>query len=188
VGIAQIGKDPAHVTIIYMTAGPGTNIEPRWSPNDERLVYQHTDAHNFADLFVAEAVSGAKEVRLSDSTPADVDHSAFIEPQLVHYPGPDGQQVPAWLFVPKNLDRSKKNPAILWVHGDGINQNYHGWHVQRNYAVYYSFHQYLLPQGYVVLAPDNRGSIGYGRDWRNGVYMDVSEATTPRMLGWARTT
>jgi dipeptidyl aminopeptidase/acylaminoacyl peptidase len=173
VGIAQIGKDPAHSTITYVTEGPGTNIEPRWSPDDTRLVYQHTDPHNSADLFVAEASSGAKEVRLSDSMPAGVDHSAFIEPQLVHYPGPDGQQVPAWLFVPKNLDRSKKHPAILWVHGDGINQNYHGWHVQRNYAVYYSFHQYLLQQGYVVLAPDYRGSIGYGRDWRNGVYMDV---------------
>ena len=91
----------------------------------------------------------------------------------MHYPGPDGQQVPGWLFVPKNLDRTKKHPAIVWIHGDGVNQNYDGWHVQRNYAVYYSFHQYLLQKGYVVFAPDYRGSIGYGRDWRNGVYMDV---------------
>src|SRR4030095_16944301 len=37
----------------------------------------------------------------------------------------------------------------------------------------YSFHQYLLEQGYVVFAPDYRGSIGYGRAWRQGVYMDV---------------
>jgi dipeptidyl aminopeptidase/acylaminoacyl peptidase len=91
----------------------------------------------------------------------------------VHYPGPDGRQVPAWLFVPKNLDRSRKHPAIVWIHGDGVNQNYDGWHVQRNYAVYYSFHQYLLQKGYVVIAPDYRGSIGYGREWRTGVYMDV---------------
>src|SRR5262249_10395001 len=99
--------------------------------------------------------------------------AAFVEPETVRYAGPDGQQVPAWLFVPKNLDRAKKHPAIVWIHGDGVNQNYDGWHVQRNYAVYYSFHQYLLQQGYVVFAPDYRGSIGYGRDWRNGVYMDV---------------
>jgi dipeptidyl aminopeptidase/acylaminoacyl peptidase len=31
----------------------------------------------------------------------------------------------------------------------------------------------LLQKGYVVLAPDYRGSIGYGRDWRQGVYKDV---------------
>jgi dipeptidyl aminopeptidase/acylaminoacyl peptidase len=105
--------------------------------------------------------------------PASIDRNSLIAPQFVRYPGADGQMVPGWLFVPKNLDRSKKHPAIIWIHGDGINQNYDGWHVQRNYAVYYSFHQYLLQEGYVVFAPDYRGSIGYGRDWRNGVYMDV---------------
>ena len=173
IGLATVGSDPARAAIAYLTSGPGTNIEPRWSPDDRRLVYQHTDTRNSADLFVAGAREGAAPVRLSDSMPAAVDRSAFVEPEFVHYPGPDGQPVPAWLFVPPNLDRTKKHPAILWVHGDGINQNYDGWHVERNYAVYYSFHQYLLQEGYVVLAPDYRGSIGYGRDWRNGVYMDV---------------
>jgi len=31
----------------------------------------------------------------------------------------------------------------------------------------------LAAEGYIVIAPDYRGSIGYGREWRNGVYMDV---------------
>ena len=173
IGIATINGDPAHATITYITEARGTNVEPQWSHDDKRLLYQHTDTRNSADLFVIDAVAGAKPIRLGDSMPTDIDRSAFVEPQLVHYPGPDGQPVPAWLFVPKNLDRSQKHPAIVWIHGDGINQNYDGWHVQRNYAVYYSMHQYLLQQGYVVIAPDYRGSIGYGRDWRNGVYMDV---------------
>jgi dipeptidyl aminopeptidase/acylaminoacyl peptidase len=172
-GIATIGDDPTHATVTYITTGRGTNVEANWSPDDKRLLYQHTDSQNSADLFVVAANSGAKPARLSDSMPAEIDHSAFVEPQFVRYPGPDGQSVPGWLFVPRNLDRSKKNPAILWIHGDGINQNYDGWHIQRNYAVYYSFHQYLMQQGYVVFQPDYRGSIGYGRDWRNGVYMDV---------------
>ena len=173
IGIATVGDDPAHATIAYITPGRGTNIEPRWSEGDGRLVYQHTDTQNSADLYTIAAKEGAAPIRLTDSMPAGIDHSQFVEPQFVHYPGPDGQQVPAWLFVPKNLDRSKKHPAILWIHGDGVNQNYDGWHVQRNYAVYYSIHQYFLQKGYVVLAPDYRGSIGYGRDWRAGVYMDV---------------
>ena len=173
IGIATIGTDPAHATVAYVTEAHGTNIEPLWSHDDKRLVYQHTDTRNSADLYVVDAVAGAKPIRVGDSMPAGIDRSLFVEPQLVHYPGPDGQSVPAWLFVPKNLDRSKQHPAIVWIHGDGINQNYDGWHVQRNYAVYYSMHQYLLQQGYVVIAPDYRGSIGYGRDWRNGVYMDV---------------
>jgi dipeptidyl aminopeptidase/acylaminoacyl peptidase len=173
IGIAAIKHDPARATVTYVTSGLGTNVSAQWSPDDKRLVYQHTDAHNSADLFAADASVGAKPVRMSSSMPDAIDRSVLVEPQLVKYPGPDGQPVPGWLFVPKNLDRSKKHPAILWVHGDGINQNYDGWHVQRNYAVYYSYHQYLLQQGYVVFAPDYRGSIGYGRDWRNGVYMDV---------------
>ncbi|HKV62557.1 MAG TPA: prolyl oligopeptidase family serine peptidase [Candidatus Acidoferrum sp.] len=172
-GVAKINGDPSHAEVTYVTTGKGTNIEPHWSEGDARLVYQHTDPHNSADLFAINASPNAQPVRLTDSMPSGIDHSQFVEPQFVHYPGPDGQQVPAWLFVPKNFDKSKKHPAILWIHGDGVNQNYDGWHVQRNYAVYYSIHQYFLQKGYVVLAPDYRGSIGYGRDWRTGVYMDV---------------
>ncbi|HTQ59140.1 MAG TPA: prolyl oligopeptidase family serine peptidase [Candidatus Solibacter sp.] len=172
-GVAQIGDDPAHATVTYITTGKGTNIEPHWSEGDAYLVYQHTDTHNSADLFAVNASAGAPPIRLTESMPAGIDHSQFVEPQFVHYPGPDGQMVPGWLFVPKNLDKTKKHPAILWIHGDGVNQNYDGWHVQRNYAVYYSIHQYFLQKGYVVFAPDYRGSIGYGRDWRTGVYMDV---------------
>ncbi|HKN36281.1 MAG TPA: prolyl oligopeptidase family serine peptidase [Terriglobales bacterium] len=173
VGVATIGTDAAHARVEYITAGQGTNVEPEWSVDDRRLVYQHTDTRNSADLFVTDAKAGAKPVRLSDSMPSTMDRESFVAPEFVHYPGPDGLSVPGWLFVPKGLDRSKKHPAIIWIHGDGINQNYDGWHVQRNYAVYYSFHQRLLQEGYVVFAPDYRGSIGYGRDWRNGVYMDV---------------
>ena len=172
-GVADLSDGPANASVSWLTSGRGTNIAPVWSPDDRRLVYQHTDWRNSADLFAIEAHSGATPVRLSDSMPAGIDHDALVEPEYVHFPGADGTPVPGWLFVPRNLDRSKKHAAIVWIHGDGINQNYDGWHVQRNYAVYYSFHQYLLQKGYVVFAPDYRGSIGYGRDWRNGVYMDV---------------
>jgi dipeptidyl aminopeptidase/acylaminoacyl peptidase len=178
--VATIESDPGRATIAAATNGRGTDIAPQWSPDGTRLLYQHTDAMNSADLYVVDLPSPrmASQVygvprRLTNSMPPGISKTGFVEPQMVHYAGPDGQQVPAWLFVPKNLDRSKKHPALVWIHGDGVNQNYDGWHVQRNYAVYYSFHQYLLQQGYVVIAPDYRGSIGYGREWRTGVYMDV---------------
>jgi dipeptidyl aminopeptidase/acylaminoacyl peptidase len=183
--VATIGTDPAHATIAAVTGGRGTDITPQWSPDGTRLVYQHTDPHNSADLWMVDVRSNdarrggpsgppaATPARLSDSMPAAMDRSAFVEPESVSYAGPDGQKVPAWLFVPKGLDRTKKHPAIVWIHGDGVNQGYDGWHVQRNYAVYYSFHQYLLQKGYVVIMPDYRGSIGYGKAWREGVYMDV---------------
>ena len=170
--IATINGQPARAVIEAVTSGRGTNIAPQWSPDGSRLVYQHTDAQNSADLFVIDPAT-KKRARLSDSLPAAIDRSALVAPEVVHYPGPDGQQVPAYLFVPKGLDRTKKHPVVVWIHGDGVNQNYDGWHVQRNYAVYYSFHQYLLQKGYIVIAPDYRGSIGYGRAWREAVHMDV---------------
>jgi len=171
--IATIGDNPAAATIVAVTQGSGTNTAPQWSPDDKRLLFQHTDYQNSADLYVADAVANAKVTRLTSSMPMSIDKSALVAPELIHYPGPDGKLVPAWLFVPKNLDRTKKHAAVVWIHPDGVNMSYDGWHTDRNEAVYYEFHQYLLQQGYVVIAPDYRGSIGYGREWRNDVYMDV---------------
>ena len=174
IGVVSLNADPSRATVRMVTSGRGTNTDPQWSPDGRMIIYQHTDPRNSADLYALDVTrTGATPIRLTDSMPAEIDRAGLVEPELVHYPGPDGQQVPAYLFVPKNLDRSRKHPAIVWIHGDGVNQNYDGWHVQRNYAVYYSFHQYLLQQGYVVLAPDYRGSIGYGSAWREAVHMDV---------------
>ena len=180
---ATIGDDPASATIVTVTSGHGTNTAPQWSPDDKRLVFQHTDAQNSADLYVANAAANAKVTRLTSSMPATIDKSRLVAPTLIHYPGPDGKPVPAWLFVPTNFDRTRKHAAIVWIHPDGVNQNYDGWHPDRNEAVYYEFHQFLLQQGYVVIAPDYRGSIGYGREWRNDVYMDVggNDAKDARM-------
>jgi acetyl esterase/lipase len=174
IGVANINGDPSKAWIRMVTSGRGVDVQASWSPDGRKVLYQHSDPQNSADLYVVDVTTGgSKPVRLTDSMPRNIDKTKLVEPELIHYPGPDGQMVPAWLFAPKNLDRTTRHPAIVWVHGDGINQNYDGWHIQRNYAVYYSIHQYLLQQGFVVIAPDYRGSIGYGSAWRDGVYMDI---------------
>ena len=173
IGIANVG-DAGSGWVRMVTKGRGADIQPLWSPDGRKILYQHSDPQNSADLYVVDTTTGgAAPVRLTDSFPPGIDRAQLVSPELVHYPGPDGKPVPAYLFVPKTLNRAVKHPAIVWIHGDGINQNYDGWHVQRNYAVYYSVHQYFLQQGYVVIAPEYRGSIGYGAAWRDGVYMDV---------------
>jgi dipeptidyl aminopeptidase/acylaminoacyl peptidase len=68
--------------------------------------------------------------------------------------------IPAASFIPKNLDRTKKHPLIIFVHGG----------VQSNFAVSYAhIVRELIEQGYVVLAPEYRGSLGYGAELRDNI-------------------
>jgi len=60
----------------------------------------------------------------------------------------------AYTFIPKNLDRSKKQPLLVFCHqGVHANEDTRDAHVFRE----------LLEQGYSIIAADYRGSTGYGR-------------------------
>jgi dipeptidyl aminopeptidase/acylaminoacyl peptidase len=172
--VADVGG--AAVRLETIASGRGTHVGAAWSSDGSRLLYQHASPRTPAVLAVVDAKPAAVPRRLGDALPAGVDASAFVEPRFVRYAAPDGKQVPAYLFVPPGLDRTRKHPAVVWVHGDGITQNFDGWHVRRDYAVYYTEHQRLLQSGYLVLAVDYRGSIGYGKAWRQGHYRDLGGA------------
>src|SRR5271166_2597531 len=62
----------------------------------------------------------------------------------------------AYTFIPKDLDRGKKQPLIVFAH-QGIHANFdtRDLHVIRE----------LIQQGYSIIAPDYRGSTGYGREF-----------------------
>jgi dipeptidyl aminopeptidase/acylaminoacyl peptidase len=47
----------------------------------------------------------------------------------------------------------------------------YGWHPLKSYNILYSFFQYLLHQGYLILSVDYRGSSGYGRRYEEASYM-----------------
>ncbi len=60
----------------------------------------------------------------------------------------------AYVFIPRDLDRSKRAPLLVFPHG-GV----HG-----DFTTYYThIVRELLAQGYVIVAPEYRGSTGYGR-------------------------
>jgi len=67
-----------------------------------------------------------------------------------------GNPVKFWsyIFVPKNIDVDKKYPLIVFPHG-GV----HG-----DFTTYYShIIRELIAQGYIIVAPEYRGSTGYGK-------------------------
>lgn len=154
----------------------GTQILPDFSPDGRQLLYQRASTEHSLDLYVTTTAGGAGAtagVRLTDSMPAGLDAADLTVPDLVSYPSRvDARHVPASLIVSKSIDRTKKHPAIVWIHGSGSDQNYLGWHPGL-YRMYYSMHQYLAQQGYVILTPDYRGSSGYDREWATGNYLDL---------------
>jgi len=151
----------------------GVNYDPAFSPDGASLVFHRTDVENSLDLYTVAARSQSKFVRLSDSMPAGLDKADLTPPVAVSFPSRlDGKPVPATLMVAKTIDRSRKHPALVWIHGSGSDQNFLGWH-PGSYRMYYSLCQYFAQQGYVILTPDYRGSSGYSRDWSTGVYMGV---------------
>jgi dipeptidyl aminopeptidase/acylaminoacyl peptidase len=64
--------------------------------------------------------------------------------------------IPAYTFIPKKYRSGQKIPLMVFAHG-GVHGN-----VGTNYV---NVLRELLQQGYAVIAPDYRGSAGYGREF-----------------------
>jgi len=91
---------------------------------------------------------------------ATVDKAEYTSLPPVHVANPRAPGagnpliIRAYTFIPKNLDRSKKQPLIVFCHqGIHANEDTRDAHVFRE----------LLQQGYSIVASDYRGSTGYGR-------------------------
>lgn len=69
-------------------------------------------------------------------------------------------KVYAYVFTPLKLDRSRKHPLLLLPHGG----------VHADFDTYYAhIVRELVAQGYVVMAPEYRGSTGYGKEYREAI-------------------
>src|SRR5258708_21161408 len=66
----------------------------------------------------------------------------------------DGLDIPAYVYSP--LDKSPRHPALVWVHG-GVHSD---WSTEL-----FPFVVEAVKRGYVILAPDYRGSTGYGNEF-----------------------
>jgi dipeptidyl aminopeptidase/acylaminoacyl peptidase len=90
----------------------------------------------------------------------------WTDPPIVNFRARDGATVYGRLYKPANPRAG--GPAVIFVHGAGYLQDVTKW--WSSYYREYMFHHLLAERGFTVLSIDYRGSAGYGRDWRTGIY------------------
>ncbi|MHC5020002.1 MAG: S9 family peptidase [Planctomycetota bacterium] len=87
----------------------------------------------------------------------------LVAPETVRIESFDGRPVQAWLYRPPGASADAPVPAVLSIHGGPEAQ-------ERPY--YYPLYQYLLHRGIAVLAPNIRGSTGFGASWQRLIHRD----------------
>jgi dipeptidyl aminopeptidase/acylaminoacyl peptidase len=135
-----------------------------FSVDGSRLLYFHNGPTAPTDLWVYHLATG-KSQQITYSLMAGVRSEDLVEPYLVHYPSRDGKwTISAFLYVPFNMARNGKNAAIVYIHGGPTSQSTNSFN---------RFIQFAANQGYMVLAPNYRGSTGYGKDFEQADLFDM---------------
>jgi len=149
-----------------ITAMQGAN-EVSVSPDGKWIAYRYSYSNKPWELYLQPNTPGAKAIQVTDKGQSDEFKTyAWRDPQVITFLARDQQPVYARLYTP---DPAKNNgAAVIFVHGAGYLQNAHKW--WSSYFREYMFHNLLTDKGYTVLDMDYRGSAGYGRNWRTGIY------------------
>jgi dipeptidyl aminopeptidase/acylaminoacyl peptidase len=117
-------------------------------------------------LQAADASVGPEVRQVTTSPTPDYFNYNWIDPPIVSFRARDGATVYGRLFKPANARPG--GPAVIFVHGAGYLQDVTKW--WSSYYREHMFHHLLMERGFTVLSIDYRGSAGYGRDWRTGIY------------------
>ncbi|MBV7531252.1 prolyl oligopeptidase family serine peptidase [Chitinophaga sp. sic0106] len=137
------------------------------SPDEKWIAFRYSSPNQPWELYIQPNTAGAKAKQVTaQAQTEEFKNYSWRVPELITITASDNQPIYARLFTP---DPAKKNGAgVIFVHGAGYLQNAHRWWSQ--YFREYMFHNLLTDLGYTVLDVDYRGSAGYGRNWRTGIY------------------
>jgi len=151
---------------VRLTTQSGSH-SPAISPDDRWMADIYSYTTKPPELYVQEARAGADAKKLTASPSPDFSEYPWLDAPLTSFQARDGATVHARVYKPANF--RKGGPGVIFVHGAGYLQNvHHGW--TSPYAHEYMFNQLLMHNGYLMMDIDYRGSAGYGRDWRVGIY------------------
>ncbi|MBM3785267.1 MAG: S9 family peptidase [Acidobacteria bacterium] len=162
-----------------LSTGEGIHVG-RVSEDGRFVALLSADLNNPFDLFV----NGERVTRSPRPEFASYD---WPRTRFVEFPSRgDRANVRAKILLPPGYDPArndgKKWPCVFFIHGAGIASS-----VLKQWGSYqdhrFVFNAYLANKGYVLMDLDYRGSSGYGRDWRTGVYLHMGGPDLNDVLG-----
>jgi dipeptidyl aminopeptidase/acylaminoacyl peptidase len=141
---------------------------------------------NFAIVLKATLTSPPEIFRMTRETmnsPQPLTHEnetwlkdvGFDKPESMTVPGAGGTPVQYWILKPPGFDPSKKYPVVFLLHGGPQGDWGDAWSYRWNPALW-------AAQGWVIAAPNPRGSFGFGQkfvdeisqDWGGSVMTDLN--------------
>jgi dipeptidyl aminopeptidase/acylaminoacyl peptidase len=147
--------------VVHTQVGRGLHSLPRFTPDGQGLLCVFDNPCQPPDLWFL-SLNGGTPRKLTHSLPEDLLAAQFVMPEEIRYAGLDGVEVPALLYRPPGLNNYA--PAVVNIHG-GPN-----WLYQYSW---FPLMTHLASRGWVVLAPNYRGSTGYGREWQLANRFDI---------------
>lgn len=134
-----------------------------YSADGTRLLINHQSSTQPADLWVYD-IKEKKARQLTISAIGSLQAAKIPPSQLVHYKTFDGKTISAFLWVPYNLKRDGMNPGIVLPHGGPTGQTVDNF--SRSVIA-------LVTREYTVIAPNVRGSTGYGIEFQKANVKDL---------------
>lgn len=154
-----------------VTTGRGIEWAPVVSSDNKALLFFRSDAKTPARAAVQLSFGQPR-----DLVPLNFPSAGLVEPQAVTITAADGMRIPAQLFLPSGA-AGEKHPAVVFFHGGSRRQMLLGFHYASYYHNAYSFNQWLVSQGYVVLSVNYRSGTGYGLEFREALNYGATGAT-----------
>ena len=133
----------------------GVTSSGSWSGDGKKIAFRYHCSEKPAEIYVTDG----KEIKqVTYNFPEKV--PSMISSKHIFYPSSDGEEIPAFLYVPEG---DGPHPAVIWIHGGPASQHFNGWE---------PLFQLILSCQIAVLAPNIRGSTGRGREYEYAIYRD----------------
>lgn len=127
-----------------------------FASDDSKLAFAFDGPQHNMDVWILE-LPETKLRQLTHASRAGIPFSQLVKPELIEYKTFDDRKIPAWFF-PAPAKGGRLPPVIVYPHGGPESQTR---------PTFSPIFQYFLARGYAVLAPNVRGSSGYGTHFMN---------------------